>query len=66
MINRRKFLRGMAASPITIAAGSLPKEAEAKEKPKIQSLPEEYYVTTMVSTCSETDVLKIPSWRLES
>ncbi len=49
MMNRRKFLKGVAVSPIAIAAVSLPKEAEAKEKPKIQPLPEDYYVTTIVS-----------------
>jgi len=67
IINRRKFLRGMAASPIAIAAASLPKEAAAKPKPKpeIQPLPGDYYVT-MVSAMPETTVLSIPAWRLES
>ncbi len=68
MMNRRKFLRGVALSPIAVAAVSLPKEAEAKPKsePKIQPLPEKYYITTLVSVCDESTVLDISDWRLES
>ncbi len=49
-MNRRKFLRGVAVSPIAIAAVSLPKEAAPKEKPMIQPLPQDYYLTTIVSS----------------
>ncbi len=66
MMNRRNFLRGIAASPIAIAAVSLSKEAVAKPRSKIQMKPETEFFTTVVSACVEPTVFEMSAWKLES